>query len=108
MFPHGVLLKDGPPEWWQNFRIHCEARELAGRSRFRHSLLARNNPREGMEEAADGALYAFFDTLVSRRALEDEELDVALTAAYHFAKGWEALSHLHDGEPRPISDFTQD
>ena len=105
MFPVSL---DDLPDWWERFRMHCEARELAGRSRFRHSLCRRNNPGEGMEEAADGALYALFDCLVSRRAGEDEEIDIALTAAYHFAKAHEALSHLHDGDPRPISDFTQD
>ncbi len=92
------------PAWVQIFRRHCEARELAGRDTFGYEFLARNNPAEGLEEAADGANYAFFDILQSRRDGDEEEWALALTAAYHFAHAYRALGLMHTGTPIPISD----
>ena len=81
-------------EEWQRFRIHCEARELAGRPRFKHQFLNRDNVAEGLEEAADGALYAHLDVLKAKRAGEDGDVDMALIAAHHFYEAYAALLHL--------------
>ncbi len=91
------------PPWFENFRLHCEAREFAGRKTFRQTFHARDNAAEGFEEAADGALYALFDSLKTRRAEgDDPDLDLALTAAYHFGLAYKALEdrrHKRRGAP---------
>ena len=87
---------------WARFRIDVEAREFAGRRRFGQSFQSRNNINEAMEEAADGALYACLDTLVARRAGDDEHSDLALAAALHFYRAYETLIHVahrRRGEP---------
>lgn len=83
-----------PPEWFQAFRAECEARERAGRPIFGHEYLRRKNPVEAQEEAADAALYFFFDVLVARRNGDDEQVDLALTGAYHAAKMHEVAQQL--------------
>jgi hypothetical protein len=85
---------DGAPEWFQTFRLYCEARERAGRRIFGESYLARDNVREGAEEGCDGANYAFFKTLQLKRAGLDPQMDLALTAAKHFALAYEALAMM--------------
>ena len=91
-------LADAMPvrgEAWDLFRMECEAREFAGRSRFRQSFHGRHNLREAAEEATDGALYCFLDTLVVRReGRGDEDIDLALTAAHHFYRAFEAAARL--------------
>lgn len=59
---------------------------MAGRDRFGFQYLRRDNAIEAMEEASDGALYMYLDGLQAIRDGVDEEKDVALTAAYHFAQ----------------------
>lgn len=86
----------GAPEWFDTFRLHCEQREYAGRKTFRESYLARDNVREGTEEAADGANYAFFKSLQEKRAGGDPQMDLALTAAQHFALAYKALAQMND------------
>ncbi len=98
------IYPGGPPSWFAVFKGICRARELRGREVFGHSHLARDNPGEAIEEAADGLLYAFFDILDSRRHREEEEWALALTAAHHFAQAYHALMLMHTGIPLPISD----
>lgn len=90
----GMLPAD-ENEAWQQFRAHCESRELAGRKRFGHSLLARKNIWEAREEAADGLNYLIFQSLVDRReGNENEDRDLLLTAAYHFYEAYETLLRI--------------
>jgi len=91
------------PAWFERFRLHCEVRELAGRKTFGNTFHNRDNCREAQEEAADAALYSFFQTLVSRRAAQDENYELALTAAFHAAKLHEALDNLRSRRHEPIS-----
>lgn len=80
----GTFPGPEPPDDFVAFRRQCEARELAGRERFGHSSLAKNNCAEAMEEAADFANYMFFDVLRHLRdAGNDDDLALALTGALH-------------------------
>lgn len=74
------------------FRRQVQARERAGRETFGFAYLSRDNPAEGLEEAADLAIYAYLDTLKALREGEDDELALALTAA---RKAWEAHEALN-------------
>ena len=74
------------PDWWDDFREHCTVRELSGRDKFKLDYLARNNPIEACEEAADGALYMLLHGLRSLREGWADDTDVRLMAAYHFAQ----------------------
>lgn len=80
--PDGKLLT---PDWWDDFREHCQIRELAGREEFGLDYLARDNPVEASEEATDGALYMLLHGLRGKREDWPDDIDVRLTAAYHFA-----------------------
>ena len=85
-----------PPPSFEKFRAHVLAREKAGRPTFRQSFLARQNIEEGLEEAADLALYSCLDHLVTiRREGEDRDFDAALTAAYHACLAYAALDRLN-------------
>lgn len=84
-----------PGEDLSGFREHVIVRELAGRDRFQHSFLGRENCAEGQEEAVDLALYALLDTLKARReGRGEEDMDLALTAAMHAFHAHEALARL--------------
>ena len=84
-----------PPPWFEKFKGQVLARERAGRSTFRQSFLARDNLAEGLEEAADLALYSALDHLVTiRKEGEDRDFDQVLTAAWHAAQSWAALDRL--------------
>lgn len=89
-------LANAQVEDLESFRLHCAQRELAGREEFGYVYLSRNNPVEAMEEAADGALYSYFDTLVARREGDDtpERESWAYLAASHFARAHYALRRL--------------
>lgn len=92
-------LEESTPsgEWWlEPFVDHCKRREHAGRKKFGLEYLVRDNPAEGLEEACDGALYAHLDVLQAKRAGNDDDMDAALTAAYHFGKAYEALLRLRE------------
>lgn len=91
------------PEWLDEYERFTRAREAWGREHFGHRHLSRDNPLDGMEEAADGALYAFFDILQDRRAGDEEEWGLALTAAKHFAEAYHALKMLRRREPVGMS-----
>lgn len=73
------------------FRRQCEEREHAGRGLYGHRHLARDAVGEGLEEAADGANYAHFLILESRRAGVEEPTSAAFEAAWHFARAHAAL-----------------
>lgn len=97
------------PGWsdWLAFRRHAEAREEAGREHWGDEYLFRDNAAEGLEEAADGANYGYFD--VERTRVEggdvDEALQLALIAANHFYEGHRALHALRKKTPPlPVSD----
>lgn len=82
------------PEVSTEFLEQCYAREVAGREYFGLKFLNRDNAPEGMEEAADGANYAFFEILKSRRENGPDKEDRALRAAYHFAMAWNELRQM--------------
>lgn len=99
------------PAWFERFRGLCEARERHGRVHFGYAYLDRDNVAEGAEEAADGVLYALLDTLRAKREGEDENIDLALTAAWHFAEAYQTLLCLRakrGGDPDPIASFKAD
>lgn len=84
-------------EAFRQFRLHVEARELAGRPIFRQTFLSRPNLlRDIREEASDGALYACLDNLKQRRATgaDEDSIDLLLTAAFHAYKMFEATLEL--------------
>lgn len=84
-----------PGENLAKFREHIIVRELAGRDRFKHSFLGRDNLAEGLEEATDLALYSLLDTLKAvREGHGDEDVDLALTASAHAFHAYKALDHL--------------
>jgi hypothetical protein len=85
-FPYGADGELVTPDWWDDFRSHCKLREWSGREKFGLDYLARDNPVEATEEATDGALYMLLDGLRAQREGWDEEKDVALTCAFHFAQ----------------------
>lgn len=101
------VRKDRLPSDWLTFRRQAEARERDGRDRFGDAYLRRDNAGEGLEEAADGANYGYFD--VERTRAEhgdvDEALQLALIAANHFYEGHRALHALRGKVPAaPMSE----
>lgn len=90
MFPNEIEL----PPWFESFREHATRREAHGRHAFGHEYLRRENPVEAQEEAADGAIYLLLDLLRSRREGREEDIDVVLTAAMHFAQAHRYLNLL--------------
>lgn len=83
---------------------HSDAREREGRRLYGLRYLGRDCAFEGMEEAADGPNYAAMELLRARRAKEDEEWALALTAAHHFALAYQALAAMRGHTHRPYSD----
>ena len=93
------------PAWFSMFMGLCMERERDGRTLYGHRHMGKDNASEGMEEAADGALYAFFTILRNRRDGNEEEWGLALTAAKHFAEAYQALRLLRDHTGSPaLSD----
>ena len=86
------------PDRFQRFRIECESRELAGRTKFGTlSHHGKNNIREAIEEAADGFNYCAFEHIVHmRQEGRDDDVDLVLVAARHFADACEALHRLKE------------
>jgi hypothetical protein len=87
-----------------DFRKACADRERRGRHIFGHSYLVRDNIEEAVEEAADGANYAYFETLKNRRLGREDQIALALTAAQKFYEAYEALQLLRikeRGAPGP-------
>lgn len=97
----------GPPAWFQDFIAQCRERWEAGQIHFNYSEFAylnRDNPREGQFEASDGLNYSWFSILHQRQALRDEEWELALTAARHFAEAHRILDMLARSRHLTISD----
>lgn len=99
----GILNALGPPEWLADFRLAAEQREVAGRKTFRHKHLRRDNAREAMEEASDGANYCLYALLAARRTGDTEEWEIALTAAKHFAEAFRYCQVLRNHRHTSIS-----
>lgn len=87
-----------PPQWFHAFRSQCEARERAGRTRFGHSFLSRDNIEEAIEEAADLAIYAHLHILRACREQREDHRDLAMTAALKAAEAYHALTELRARE----------
>lgn len=82
------------PEFEQ-FRSHCEARELDGRDTFGLEYLSRENCAEAAEEAVDLGLYMHLDILQHLRDTgTDDDLALALTAAKHAYLAHKAVREL--------------
>lgn len=89
-------LPKNPPGWSQ-FRAMIEARVAVGEERYGDTWRGKDLITEGMEEMADGVAYLAFEA-----ALDGEDIDLALTAAYHAWRAAAALMHLRAkraGEP---------
>ena len=71
--------------------VHPLKRERAGRKEFGMQYVGRDNPAEGLEEAADGFNYAYFSWLNDRRFGPDEIDSDLLHAAHYFAMAYAAL-----------------
>lgn len=86
----------GPPtRLFLAFRQQCEDRERAGRKKFGHSSLGKDNIAEAREEAADLANYMVFDGLKHRRETgDDDDISLPLTAALHAFRAYEAMAAL--------------
>jgi hypothetical protein len=85
------------PDTWFAFREQCQARERRGRDVFglRYLSADRDNPAEGLEEACDGAMYAYLDTLKSAHlGRDDADVHLALIAAQRAYQLYEALLDL--------------
>ena len=105
MFSLPLLMGDGPPDWFEAFRLHVEQREIGGRKTFGQSFVERDNPREAQEEAADIALYMLLSLLVSRRNGDREEWELALTAAKYAAEAHRYAALLRAHRHEAYSDY---
>ena len=83
------------PDVEPSFIEHCRHRETAGRDEFGHAFLDRENCLEGLEEAADLAIYSELHLLRCRREGKREQTELALEAARLAALAYVALARLH-------------
>ena len=92
-----------PPESFQMFRSQCQGREMAGRRTYGLRYLNRRNRKDAREEATDLALYMLFDSLREiRREGYDDDIDLALTAAWYAYKAYATTLDLkHKREHAP-------
>lgn len=88
----------GAGETFQQFRLHVEAREAAGRTTFRQTFLGKDMKQNAREEYADACMYVFMDTLKAIREGRDLNMDLALEEAFHAFKGWELSVIRHHKE----------
>lgn len=88
----------GGGEAWEQFRLHVEAREAAGRKQFRQSFLGKDMKQNAREEYADGCMYAFMDALQAIRDGRDENIDLILQEAFYAFKAWETTVIRHHKE----------
>lgn len=89
---HALLVEGRPIPDYETFRAHAAAREYAGRQKFGYQYLSRDNAADGLEEAADGANYAFFELHKMHRTEYDQDsAALLLDAAYHFAQAHHSL-----------------
>ena len=84
------MLADLPGFSSQSIR-QAQERERLGRDEFGMKYLGRDNCGEGLEEAADGMNYAFFDWLNDRRQGINEIDTDLLEAVHHFSMAHAAL-----------------
>jgi hypothetical protein len=89
------------PDFPKEALDHAYRREVAGRKEFGLEYLNRNNPVEGMEEAADGCNYSFYHWLRRRREGVEEIDPNLLEAARHFALAYRALLRAEQDDVRP-------
>lgn len=90
--PDGELLTE---PWFDAFVDQAKARELAGRDKFGHRYLTRDNRVEALEEWTDGSNYLFFDSLQELRAEgDDADIDLVLDVAYHAALAYRSTLRL--------------
>jgi len=78
----------------QNFVPYCREREKQGREQYGLAYLAKDGPREAMEEAADLAIYCYLHLLKAKRDGTPQETEKALQAATHAAKAWSVLKGM--------------
>jgi hypothetical protein len=84
-----------PSESFRVFRAESEGREKRGRRLFGLKYLRKENCQEACEEAADIGIYMHLDVLCHARKHDSEEdIDLALTAAWHAFKAHEAARLL--------------
>lgn len=92
---YGRLADALPGEpWLDAFISHCQKREEAGRDKFGHDCLGRDNAVEAAEEFTDGGNYFFFAQLQKFRAGEEIPWDLLLEGAKHAALAWRAAQML--------------
>ena len=82
----------------RSFIAHCRSREVAGRDTFGYAFTNRNNAAEGLEEAADLAIYCYLSLLHARREGRREHVELALEAAQRAGEAHELLLRLRDAE----------
>lgn len=101
LFPR--IAREELPADWRSFRQQCEERELAGRDTFGHAYLRRDNAAAGLEEAADGANYGYFDIRRTEAQAGDVEsvTQLALMAAQKFYEGYSLLRQIRSKAPAP-------
>lgn len=80
------------PPAWQHLRLMTEARVAQGDEMYGSRYRTRDNVADALEECADLLAYSCFTTIVHG----DEDIDLALTAAYHSYQAAAALLHLRD------------
>lgn len=99
-----AAMPESASDWFTEFRIHVEARELAGRKKFGYGHLNRDNARESQEELADAAIYFLCCILDQRRVGDHEEWELALTATKHAALAYQHSLALRRHEHTAFSD----
>lgn len=110
LFPLGVLAATPNDDLraFHAFRLQAEVREIAGRRRFQHRHLGRDNPREATEEAADFANYMLYSLLADRRRGEREEWPIALSGAADAFRAWRWAVALRGHKHTGFSEGSQD
>ena len=77
------------------FRQMAEERVREGRETYGYRYMAADNLAEGLEEAADLAIYPLLDDLkMIREGRGGEDYDLVLTIAFHAAQAFDALVRL--------------
>lgn len=77
------------------FVTQCRERQRRGNGIFGNRYIFRPNAVEGMEEAADGANYAIFESLKRGHEGRDDKRALCLEIAHTFAKAHRLLAQLH-------------
>lgn len=80
------------------FVDQCRLRQRRGNGVFGNRYIFRHNAVEGMEEAADGANYAIFESLKRGYEGRDDKRALCLEIAHTFAKAHALLAQLHHAD----------